>query len=178
MWKSRIAAKSTHVKHTKPLALTAHWDARVHHTSRQVHSDTAAGTTGLAMFSPDAIYGSSTVGGHQGLDEISNMMAGFFAKFPEVNWQVDDYTISAVRCAISYTGVAQSCFSTGVLCRIAIHDKRPLSSRTSTDWPIALLTLLCALRQESPNCVEFHFVRTGITNSEGQKTQQRGKVPV
>jgi hypothetical protein len=30
----------------------------------------------LAMFAPDAVYGSTTVGGHQGLEAISAMMVG------------------------------------------------------------------------------------------------------
>jgi len=51
----------------------------------------------LAMFAQDAVYGSTTVGGHQGIEAISTMMTGFFGKFPSVHWQVEKYAISQVR---------------------------------------------------------------------------------
>lgn len=51
----------------------------------------------LKMFAADAVYGSTTVGGHQGIEAITGMMTGFFGKFPTVNWQVESYNISQVR---------------------------------------------------------------------------------
>jgi hypothetical protein len=77
----------------------------------------------LAMFAPDAVYGSTTVGGHQGIEAISVMMTGFFSKFPAVHWEVQEY----------------------------------------------------ALSQDYPNCVEFLFTRTGVTNADGHNTRQHGK---
>jgi hypothetical protein len=54
----------------------------------------------LSMFAADAVYGSSTVGGHEGLEAITAMMTGFFGKFPAVHWQVEEYLVSKVswRC--------------------------------------------------------------------------------
>jgi len=48
----------------------------------------------LSMFAADAVYGSSTVGGHAGLEAITAMMTGFFGKFPAVHWQVEEYQVS------------------------------------------------------------------------------------
>ena len=50
----------------------------------------------LAMFAPDAVYGSTTVGGHQGIEAISAMMTSFFNKFPAVHWEVQEYALSQV----------------------------------------------------------------------------------
>ena len=50
----------------------------------------------LAMFAPNAVYGSTTVGGHEGIEAITDMMTSFFSKFPAVNWQVEEYKISNV----------------------------------------------------------------------------------
>ncbi len=43
------------------------------------------------LLSPDAIYQSSNVGDFSGVDRILTMMARFFAKFPDVNWQAPIY---------------------------------------------------------------------------------------
>ena len=43
------------------------------------------------MFDPDATYRSSQFGLFEGLDEIREMMSGFFSNFPDVHWTVDDY---------------------------------------------------------------------------------------
>ena len=67
-------------------------------SARQYVKKSNCGDVGacLAMFSPNAVYGSTTVGGHEGIDAITDMMTGFFSKFPAVNWQVEEYTISKV----------------------------------------------------------------------------------
>ncbi len=43
------------------------------------------------MFDSDATYRSSQFGLFKGLDQIREMMAGFFATFPDVHWTVDKY---------------------------------------------------------------------------------------
>ncbi len=43
------------------------------------------------MFNSDATYRSSQFGLFEGLDQIREMMTGFFATFPDVHWTVDDY---------------------------------------------------------------------------------------
>ncbi len=43
------------------------------------------------MFDPEATYRSSQFGLFEGLDQIREMMAGFFATFPDVHWTVDAY---------------------------------------------------------------------------------------
>ena len=43
------------------------------------------------MFDPEATYRSSQFGLFEGLDQIRDMMTGFFATFPDVHWTVDDY---------------------------------------------------------------------------------------
>lgn len=50
----------------------------------------------LAMFAQDAVYGSTTVGGHTGIEAISGMMTTFFGKFPAVHWEVKEYAVSEV----------------------------------------------------------------------------------
>lgn len=42
------------------------------------------------------------------------------------------------------------------------------------DWTVAGDTL-APRAQDYPNCVEFLFTRTGVTNAEGQSTRQYGK---
>lgn len=44
-----------------------------------------------AMFADDAVYVSSRVGTCEGVEAIIGMMEGFFARFPDVNWTVDEY---------------------------------------------------------------------------------------
>ncbi len=43
------------------------------------------------MFDPDATYRSSQFGLFKGLDQIREMMTGFFTTFPDVHWTVDAY---------------------------------------------------------------------------------------
>ena len=43
------------------------------------------------LFDPEATYRSSQFGLFEGLDQIRDMMTGFFATFPDVHWTVDDY---------------------------------------------------------------------------------------
>ena len=43
------------------------------------------------MFDPDATYRSSQFGLFESLDQIRDMMTGFFATFPDVHWTVDAY---------------------------------------------------------------------------------------
>ncbi|MDD9948787.1 MAG: nuclear transport factor 2 family protein [candidate division Zixibacteria bacterium] len=43
------------------------------------------------MFDPEATYRSSQFGLYEGLDQIRDMMTGFFATYPDVHWTVDDY---------------------------------------------------------------------------------------
>jgi hypothetical protein len=45
----------------------------------------------LPLFADDAVYTSSRVGAHRGPQAIGDMMAGFFAGFPDVHWSVDEY---------------------------------------------------------------------------------------
>ena len=42
------------------------------------------------LFTEDAVYTSSRVGAHHGRQAIGDMMAGFFAGFPDVHWSVDE----------------------------------------------------------------------------------------
>ncbi len=43
------------------------------------------------MFDANATYRSSQFGLFEGLDQIREMMTGFFTTFPDVHWTVDDY---------------------------------------------------------------------------------------
>ncbi|MCY3772148.1 MAG: nuclear transport factor 2 family protein [Gemmatimonadetes bacterium] len=43
------------------------------------------------MFDPDATYRSSQFGLFEGLEQIREMMTGFFTAFPDVHWTVDTY---------------------------------------------------------------------------------------
>ncbi len=43
------------------------------------------------MFDPDATYRSSQFGLFEGLDQIREMMTGFFTTYPDVHWTVDAY---------------------------------------------------------------------------------------
>ncbi len=43
------------------------------------------------MFDANATYRSSQFGLFEGLDQIREMMTGFFTNFPDVHWTVDDY---------------------------------------------------------------------------------------
>ncbi len=45
----------------------------------------------LPMFDPEATYRSSQFGLFEGLDQIRDMMTGFFNSFPDVHWTVDAY---------------------------------------------------------------------------------------
>ena len=85
---ARMAAVQQPLEHDKMLA-----------AARDYVEQSNRGEVGacLAMFAQDAVYGSTTVGGHQGIEAISTMMTGFFGKFPSVHWQVEKYAISQVR---------------------------------------------------------------------------------
>jgi hypothetical protein len=114
----------------------------------------------LAMFAPDAVYGSTTVGGHQGIEAISAMMTGFFSKFPAVHWEVQEYALSQVRRLLLPVRL------TALLTCVRQH--RMPDRRAAGD-------ALAPCAQDYPNCVEFLFTRTGVTNAEGQNTRQLGK---
>ena len=43
------------------------------------------------MFDANATYRSSQFGLFEGLEQIREMMTGFFTSFPDVHWTVDDY---------------------------------------------------------------------------------------
>lgn len=43
------------------------------------------------MFDPDATYRSSQFGLFEGLEQIREMMTGFFTTYPDVQWTVDAY---------------------------------------------------------------------------------------
>ena len=43
------------------------------------------------LFDPEATYRSSQFGLFEGLDQIREMMTGFFTTFPDVHWTVDAY---------------------------------------------------------------------------------------
>lgn len=62
--------------------------ARCYVESSNLHDLGAIG----AMFEADAIYRSSSVGFFEGRTAILEMMAGFFTKFPDVCWEVAEYS--------------------------------------------------------------------------------------
>ena len=43
------------------------------------------------MFDPGATYRSSQFGLFEGLEQIREMMSGFFSTFPDVHWTVEEY---------------------------------------------------------------------------------------
>ncbi len=45
----------------------------------------------FSLFDPAATYRSSQFGLFEGLDQIRDMMTGFFTTFPDVHWTVNDY---------------------------------------------------------------------------------------
>ena len=45
----------------------------------------------LPMFAEGATYYSSAVGKFTGITAISDMMGGFFSRFPDVHWSVEAY---------------------------------------------------------------------------------------
>jgi len=49
------------------------------------------------MFDKNAIYFSAYVGEFKGRDKIANMMSEFFARFPDVNWNVEQYQYKGDR---------------------------------------------------------------------------------
>ncbi len=53
----------------------------------------------FAMFDPDATYRSSQFGLFEHLDQIREMMAGFFTTFPDVHWTVETYRAEAADTA-------------------------------------------------------------------------------
>lgn len=48
----------------------------------------------LKDFDDDTEYISSSVGTYKGITNIYNMMKGYFDKYPNVNWNVQSYTVS------------------------------------------------------------------------------------
>jgi hypothetical protein len=44
-----------------------------------------------AMLAPDCIYRSASVGRHDGFEAILAMMKPFFASYPDVHWQAENY---------------------------------------------------------------------------------------
>ena len=44
-----------------------------------------------AMLAPDCIYRSAGVGRHDGSEAILAMMTSFFASYPDVHWQAENY---------------------------------------------------------------------------------------
>jgi uncharacterized protein (TIGR02246 family) len=49
------------------------------------------------MFAEDAVYISKIVGSFEGREAIEAMMRGFFAKIPDVRWEVAEYALSGDR---------------------------------------------------------------------------------
>jgi hypothetical protein len=112
------------------------------------------------MFAQNAVYGSTTVGGHEGIDAITAMMDAFFGKFPNVNWQVEEYVVSKVALHLHET-----------LCCSATQQ----SGCPSSKFQMTNGSDMCPLFQDHPNCIEFLFTRTGVTNAERKNTRQYGK---
>jgi len=56
------------------------------------------------MLSEDAVYHSSRVGDHQGINAIRLMMEGFFMGYPDVHWAVENYSVEGDN-GVSYNFV-------------------------------------------------------------------------
>jgi nuclear transport factor 2 (NTF2) superfamily protein len=54
------------------------------------------------MFTAEAVYRSSAVGEHQGATAIVTMMQGFFARYPDVHWQCDDFRCAGRRVSFRF----------------------------------------------------------------------------
>lgn len=48
----------------------------------------------MALLDGTACYTSSNVGSYSGVEDIIQMMAGFFTNFPNVRWQVSRYEVT------------------------------------------------------------------------------------
>lgn len=59
------------------------------------------------LFAPDAVYRSSAVGEYRGVDAIIDMMAGFFARYPDVSWQSSEYRCNGSRVSFGFELSAQ-----------------------------------------------------------------------
>lgn len=54
------------------------------------------------MFAAHAVYCSSVVGEHRGVDAIIDMMAGFFDRYPDVNWQCSEFRCDGSRVSFDF----------------------------------------------------------------------------
>jgi len=92
----------------------------------------------LPLFAENAVYTSSRVGDYNGPQAIGDMMAGFFAGFPDVHWAVDKYwpiagngvefnfvmtaTAAATRNSINRPGIERIFFTNdGLISRIEVE---------------------------------------------------------
>ena len=55
-----------------------------------------------SMFAEDALYRSTAVGEHRGVATITSMMQGFFARYPDVYWQCEDYHCNGQRVSFNF----------------------------------------------------------------------------
>jgi hypothetical protein len=56
-----------------------------------------------AMFGPQSVYRSSSVGEFIGQAAIIEMMAGFFARYPDVHWHSRNYACRDFRVSFDFT---------------------------------------------------------------------------
>ncbi len=57
----------------------------------------------LSLFAAGAMYSSNTVGEHRGRAAIGDMMHGFFADYPDVSWQAEDFGCEQHRVSFSFS---------------------------------------------------------------------------
>lgn len=56
----------------------------------------------MQMFAAGARYSSNAVGEHRGRAAIGDMMHGFFADYPDVSWQADDFSCEKHRVSFKF----------------------------------------------------------------------------
>ena len=56
----------------------------------------------LSMFAAGARYSSNAVGEFRGRAAIGDMMHGFFAEYPDVHWQADDFSCAQHRVSFRF----------------------------------------------------------------------------
>ncbi len=55
-----------------------------------------------SLFAADAVYSSSAVGEYQGPAAIAEMMRAFFARYPDVRWQCENYRCTSNRVSFDF----------------------------------------------------------------------------
>lgn len=91
------------------------------------------------MFKADGIYHSSSVGEYHGVQAIADMMHSFFARFPDVFWQCENYLYSQNRVDFDFKLQATDAESGNSICRSG-HE----SIEFDTDGLIRLLEVKVA----------------------------------